>query len=300
MKIEKFSDALQLAEVAHKSNFFKDVKNFEQSVVKILYGQELGLGAMQSLSSIHVIEGKPAMSSNLIAALLQKAGFSWVIKEHSREICTLEIYKGSKAMGIVSFDIDDAKQAELTSKRNWKRHPKDMLFARCISQAGRRFAPAHLIGVYDVEELSREDSKTHQEQVPASQLKPIHQKQIEAPKKPLKEEIVISAGEVTSHEDRWKKESRKFHALLKELEIDRAELKEAYSVDSTKDLTALQFNGINRDLQDYQVKLQDLKSSPTREDLRLRFDELKRQVAANLLPFLIQQKDLMKQNPLFS
>src|SRR6187402_202596 len=41
----------------------------EKAMAIIQTGKELGLGPMQSLRSIHIIEGKPTMSADLIAGL---------------------------------------------------------------------------------------------------------------------------------------------------------------------------------------------------------------------------------------
>ena len=55
----------------------------------ILYGEELGIGPMQSLNSIHVIEGKPGMSPELMRGLVARAGHRIDVKEASAERVTL-------------------------------------------------------------------------------------------------------------------------------------------------------------------------------------------------------------------
>ena len=51
----------------------------------ILYGAELGIGPMQSLNCIHVIEGKPSMAPELMRALVAKAGHRIDVKLSSND-----------------------------------------------------------------------------------------------------------------------------------------------------------------------------------------------------------------------
>src|SRR5665213_639349 len=47
----------------------------------VLAGRELGVGAFQSLQKIHIIKGKPALSAELMRALVLKAGHRIWLKE---------------------------------------------------------------------------------------------------------------------------------------------------------------------------------------------------------------------------
>jgi hypothetical protein len=51
----------------------------EAALIVIMTGRELGLTAMQSLRSLHVIEGKPVMSADLMIALTRRSSLckSW-------------------------------------------------------------------------------------------------------------------------------------------------------------------------------------------------------------------------------
>jgi len=46
----------------------------ESVYAAVLYGEELGLGPMQSLTQIHVIEGKPSLAPEGMRGLVLKAG----------------------------------------------------------------------------------------------------------------------------------------------------------------------------------------------------------------------------------
>lgn len=45
----------------------------------ILFGQEIGLGAMQAMNNVHVVEGKPVMSAELWRAKLREHGHNYYI-----------------------------------------------------------------------------------------------------------------------------------------------------------------------------------------------------------------------------
>src|SRR5262245_52535330 len=55
----------------------------------ILTGQELGLGPMQSLRMINVIEGRPAASAELMRALVNRAGHRVDVVEAKQDTVTL-------------------------------------------------------------------------------------------------------------------------------------------------------------------------------------------------------------------
>src|SRR4028118_1865462 len=65
-------DMQSLGRVLAQSGYFKDVRSEAQAIVKVLYGQEIGVGPVSSLMGIHIIEGKPAPSSNLVATMVKR------------------------------------------------------------------------------------------------------------------------------------------------------------------------------------------------------------------------------------
>jgi hypothetical protein len=157
IEIQSLDDLGRFASMAVKSGLFKDLKDAAQAAVKIQAGLELGLAPLQSLSAIHLVEGKPTLGAGLLAALMQRAGFSWRIVTHTHEECTLEIHREGEALGEASFTAKEAEAAGLLRRPPWQRHRKDMLFARAISRAARWYAPAVALGVYTPDELGGEE-----------------------------------------------------------------------------------------------------------------------------------------------
>jgi hypothetical protein len=114
----------------------------------ILYGDELGLGPMQSLNSIHVIEGKPSMSPELMRALVARAGHRLDVKLASNDKVVLwgkRADNGSEAT--VEWSMKDAQQAGLAGRGAWKTYPRAMLLARATSEICRQIFSDCIMGL---------------------------------------------------------------------------------------------------------------------------------------------------------
>jgi len=118
----------------------------------VQYGAELGYGPMVSLQNISIIQGKPACDAKFLLALMLNDGWRYKAKQSDEKACVLEFQRGEEKHEI-SYSIEEAKQAGLTTKDNWKKYPADMLFSRCVSRAHRRISPQTALGLYTVEEM---------------------------------------------------------------------------------------------------------------------------------------------------
>lgn len=115
----------------------------------IVMGAEIGIGPMQSLRSIHVIEGRPQLSADLMLALAIRAGVrvQWLRTDDAEARCKLT--RPGFPDHEHSFTIEEAKKAGLAGRGNWSKYAPAMLRARCISAALRAWAPDVLgAGVY--------------------------------------------------------------------------------------------------------------------------------------------------------
>lgn len=144
---------------ALKSGFLPSaIKSPEQAAIIALKGRELGIPFMQALSHIHVINGKPSMSAEMMQALARRnlPGLVINIIESTHEKAQIEFLrpeKGSKPYTSI-FTIQDAQRAELMNKTVWKQYPSAMLWSRAISAGLRKVCPEALMGVsYTPEEL---------------------------------------------------------------------------------------------------------------------------------------------------
>jgi hypothetical protein len=132
------------------------VQTSEAAFAILAMGRELGLSAMQSLRSIHVIKGKPAMSADLILALVKRSPscqfFQLVESSDVRAVYTTQREKEEPTT--LEFTIEEAKQAGLLANDNWRKYPKAMLRARCIAALSRAVYPDVALGIYTPDELT--------------------------------------------------------------------------------------------------------------------------------------------------
>ena len=137
----------------------------------ILYGEELGIGPMQSLNSIHVIEGKPGMSPELMRGLVARAGHRIDVKEASAERVTLWGKRAdNESEATVTWTMDDARLAGLAGRGAWKTYPRAMLLARATSELCRMIFADVVAGLsYTQEELASISGQVWDE-VPADPL----------------------------------------------------------------------------------------------------------------------------------
>lgn len=147
----------ELGNVLTKSRYFNDATDASQAIVKVLAGRELGIGPIASMTGIHIIKGKPALGANLLASCLKRSGrYDYRVKEMSDKSVVIEFYevangKRGELLGVSSFSIAEAQKA---GTQNLDRFPRNMLFARAMSNGVRWYCPDITGGpVYTPEEL---------------------------------------------------------------------------------------------------------------------------------------------------
>ena len=87
----------------------------------ILYGDEVGLGPMQALAKIAVIDGRPSLSSEAMRSLILAAGHDLWIEEATVSKATIAGKRhDSEQTSRVTWTMDDARRAGLQGKRNWR------------------------------------------------------------------------------------------------------------------------------------------------------------------------------------
>ncbi len=123
----------------------------------VLTGAELGLGPMQSIRGIHLIEGKPSLSADLIAALVMRRSdvceYLRVVQSTAK-VATYETRrKGHPTPTSMSFTIEQAQGAGLAGRGNWAKYPDAMLRARAVTALCRAVYPDLVGGLYDADEL---------------------------------------------------------------------------------------------------------------------------------------------------
>lgn len=120
-------------------------------------GRELGIAPMQSIRAIHVIEGKPTMSADLMGALcMARRDVCEYLRpvELTSAVATYEAKRiGWPQPMRLSFTIEDAQAAGLTGKDVWRKYPAAMLKSRALSAIVRAAFPDLMLGICDPDEL---------------------------------------------------------------------------------------------------------------------------------------------------
>jgi len=159
---QSIEQTLKAAEIFIKSGLApKGLKTPESVVVAVAYGAELGLSPMQSLNTIHIIDQKPVVSSNALQALAISRGGQIKTVEHTELTCTLDISRPGLDTHRETFTKADANQQNLLGKDNWQKMPKQMLYARCVSNGLRKVFADVLAGLYSIEEMVDARQESH-------------------------------------------------------------------------------------------------------------------------------------------
>lgn len=155
-----FDEVERAAKAMAGSGFFADTRQASQAIVKIMAGRELGVGPFASMTGVNIIKGKPAFSANIMAACVKKSGrYNYRVTEMTDKGCTIEFMEKMDGKwqtgGVSSFSLEDAKKA---GTQNLDKFPRNMLFARAMSNGVRWFCPDVMNGsvAYTPEELGAE------------------------------------------------------------------------------------------------------------------------------------------------
>ena len=155
--IQTYDDIENVAKAMVSSGFFADTAKISQAIVKIMAGREIGLGPFSSMNGIHIIQGKPAFGANIMAGKVKASGrYNYRVTEINDSVCSIEFMELFSSqwstIGTSTFTIADAKKAGV---KNTDKYPRNMLFARAMSNGVRWYCPDIMNGstVYTPEEL---------------------------------------------------------------------------------------------------------------------------------------------------
>jgi hypothetical protein len=136
-EVAKFELMQREAKMFLASGFF-GVKDLPQACAKMAIATALGLEPVQGLMGVFIVNGRPSLEASLMAARAKKSGYEFRALRHDAKGAKLEIFspRGDK-LGESEFNEEDAKRADLLGKDTWKKWPKNMYWARAISNACR-------------------------------------------------------------------------------------------------------------------------------------------------------------------
>jgi hypothetical protein len=136
-------------------------KNPANLLYAIEYAEALGISPISAVTSIHVIDGKPTASAQLIAGLGRRAGHKVrVAFDPATKTATAQVIRKDDPDFVFEsvWTMARAQGAGLTGKDVWRKYPDAMLKARAITEVARDAFPEALFGVvYTAEELGAVD-----------------------------------------------------------------------------------------------------------------------------------------------
>lgn len=154
-------EAMRLATHLHASRLFlSGYGNPEAVLSTIIAGRELGMPAMAALRAFHIIENKPTLSADAMAALVLRSGKAEYFEctERTATSATFATQRTGRPERTLTYTIEEAKAAwkkdqAAWDKSGWGRFPADMLVARCKSKLARLVYPDVVGGLYAAEEF---------------------------------------------------------------------------------------------------------------------------------------------------
>jgi hypothetical protein len=160
---KSFADVARMARVLSGAQGFvpRDLLGNPNAIAAaIMTGMEIGIGPMQALRSVHVVDGRPTLSAELMLSLAMRAGVRPQWLESTAEVAHLRLTRPGYEAHEQRFSIAEAKQAGLAGKGNWQKYPAAMLRARALSAAMRAWCPDVIgSGVYVEGEIEPEEPR---------------------------------------------------------------------------------------------------------------------------------------------
>ena len=136
VQLRSLDDTWRLAKAIYASGLAPtSFKNEQAILVAILMGCELGLGPMQAIQSIAVINGRPSIYGDTALALVRQSG---LLENYAQEfsgegeskVAIVKIKRKGESPQEFRFSVADAKRAQLWGKNVWAQYPDRMLMFR--------------------------------------------------------------------------------------------------------------------------------------------------------------------------
>jgi hypothetical protein len=204
-KISDPLDAIQkMGEMIAGSGMFGCSK-VEQGCVLAMTCLAEGKAPLELAKTYHIIEGKLTMRSDaMLGRFLTSGGkVKWLVRTNE-EVRAMWMHDGNEIEIGCTVEEMKANGVALSGKGglkdNWRKFPRQMLTARCISEAVRLLAPQIVSGIYTPEEVQDFGSNTPQiptQQAERPRLSGSRTNVIEPPQ-PAKPEVVDPQAEVVA------------------------------------------------------------------------------------------------------
>lgn len=159
-------DAMSVGTMIARSGMFEARSNEAGAVIAMMCaGEDMSL--LEFIRTFHIIEGRPTMKADVMLVKFLQLGGHYDVIERSDTAAEIVLNReGAKAVTF-RLTFDEVKRAGYcfgkdgkTLSRNWAVRPKNMLWARVVSDAVRVMDPRVNAGIYTAEEMSDEETRT--------------------------------------------------------------------------------------------------------------------------------------------
>ena len=164
LQVSSVDDLARLARVFAASGLFGRAGNQETQVaecaIRLMAGMEAGFSPFASATGVHIINGRPAFSANLLAqAVRRHPDYDYRVLEKTAQLCRIRFLSRGETLGEELFTIEMAERAGLLKNPTWRSYPEAMLFSRALTAGMRTHCPDALGGhpAYTPEELGGDD-----------------------------------------------------------------------------------------------------------------------------------------------
>ena len=164
LQVQSVDDLARLARVFAASGLFGRAGNQETQVaecaIRLMAGMEAGFSPFASATGVHIINGRPAFSANLLAqAVRRHPDYDYRVLEKTAQLCRIRFLSRGELLGEELFTIEMAERAGLLKNPTWRSYPEAMLFSRALTAGMRTHCPDALGGhpAYTPEELGGDD-----------------------------------------------------------------------------------------------------------------------------------------------
>jgi hypothetical protein len=149
-------------------------------LLAVQWGREIGLGPLQALNNIAVINGRPSLWGDAMMALVRGSGVCLYVRETMEgdgdtltAVCRSR-RKDDDGEHVTRFSVADAKKAGLWGKQGpWQQHPRRMLQMRARGFNLRDHFPDVLRGVISAEEAQDIPADPVRNQTTVSGIPPV-------------------------------------------------------------------------------------------------------------------------------
>ena len=164
LQVSSVDDLARLARVFAASGLFGRAGNQETQVaecaIRLMAGMEAGFSPFASATGVHIINGRPAFSANLLAqAVRRHPDYDYRVLEKTAQLCRIRFLSRGELLGEELFTIEMAERAGLLKNPTWRSYPEAMLFSRALTAGMRTHCPDALGGhpAYTPEELGSDE-----------------------------------------------------------------------------------------------------------------------------------------------